>query len=88
MSVWARYVEHRVPDSLAESYADDTQVIAATRSAITTVGDCTDNFVRLSGQSLNAGKSFAFTTVLGGRKTVAVGSQRVSWKTSGRILGA
>eukprot|EP00973_Karenia_brevis_P039222 5416688-Karenia_brevis.AAC.1 len=52
------------------------------------MASATKTFADLSGQELRIDKSFAFTTVAGGRKAVALGEGRVPWQTSGKIVGA
>eukprot|EP00973_Karenia_brevis_P067161 9339367-Karenia_brevis.AAC.1 len=62
MAVWARHVEDRVPGSIAEAYADDTQGLADTRNKVTRIAKATQDFAQFSGQLINPQKSFAFTT--------------------------
>eukprot|EP00973_Karenia_brevis_P037697 5201716-Karenia_brevis.AAC.1 len=88
MSVWSQAVEKEVVSSSAESYADDTQALVNSRSAVTKVATLTDEFANHSGQTLNAAKSFAFTTVAGRRRSVSLTSGKVRWKSSSRIVGA
>ena len=60
----------------------------AKRSEVTHVARLTEEFAKLSGQSLHFDKSFAFTTEPGGRKRVSLGAGVIGWKWRSRMLGA
>ena len=64
VAVWSNAVDMEVAGARAESYADDTQALVATRSGITHVAAVTDEFARLSGQTLHLAKSFALQVLL------------------------
>eukprot|EP00973_Karenia_brevis_P091593 12408266-Karenia_brevis.AAC.1 len=81
-------MEAEVPQGSGESYADDKQALVRSRAAVTQVANITQNFADMSGQTLSSAKSYAFTTVEGGRKRVQLASGKVAWKTSARVVGA
>eukprot|EP00973_Karenia_brevis_P072305 10044574-Karenia_brevis.AAC.1 len=68
MSVWSKAIDDNVPHAMTESYADGTQALARTRQSVTRIAAETQEFADLSGQTLDAAKSFAFATVEGHRK--------------------
>ena len=88
MAVWSRAVEAEVRSASAISYADDTEALVSSRANVTGVARITGEFARLSGQEVNVKKSFAFTTVPGRRIGVTMGSSRIGWMLSAKLVGA
>eukprot|EP00973_Karenia_brevis_P082522 11438268-Karenia_brevis.AAC.1 len=61
-------------------FADDTGAICQTRREVQLTADVTVDFATKTGLQINEGKSFAFTTVVGGRKRVRLEEYaRISW---------
>eukprot|EP00973_Karenia_brevis_P076387 10611368-Karenia_brevis.AAC.1 len=53
VSVWANAVQHRVPGSQAEVFADNTQALTPSRRSVSLVAGVTDAFAISTGQSLS-----------------------------------
>eukprot|EP00973_Karenia_brevis_P020126 2761904-Karenia_brevis.AAC.1 len=88
VAVWANALPAEVRGAQTTAYADDTYALTTSRRAITETATLTDEYAQLTGQSIHAAKSHAFTTVAGGRKSVKMNAGPVHWVKHTVALGA
>ena len=90
VTLWLRAVSAEVPSSVPGGYADDVHATATTPAAVQKVVAITEEYAALSGQELNADKSFVFAVTLPQRtklNNVKLGNKKLQVKSNIDMLG-
>jgi hypothetical protein len=87
VSIWCGMLQAEVPDASPSAFADDTGATTLRRGCLHEVARATQEFADLSGQTLNADKSYAFHTEGGKATSILLKGSKLPWKASAKHLG-
>ena len=88
ISIWAKAVQAEAAGAEPSAYIDDTNVIAKRPNTLQKALDITGDFVRITNQKLQTGKSFSFATSTSRMRRLKVGDERLKSTSQFKIVGA